>query len=72
MIAEQRLSAFLAHGQLMAQLASASGAVQHRSRDAVIDAMAAAVFGVVRASLMCGLALTIPFWGRLAAALVMA
>jgi hypothetical protein len=35
MTAEQRLAAFLAHCQLMAQLASAGGAVQHRSRDAV-------------------------------------
>jgi hypothetical protein len=33
--AEQRLAAFLAHCQLMAQLASAGGAVQHRPRDAV-------------------------------------
>jgi len=35
MTAEQRLAAFLAHCQLMAQLASAGGAVQRRSRDAV-------------------------------------
>jgi hypothetical protein len=34
MTAEQRLAAFLAHCQLMAQLVSAGGAVQHRSRDA--------------------------------------
>jgi hypothetical protein len=33
--AEQRLAAFLAHCQLMAQLASAGWAVQHRPRDAV-------------------------------------
>jgi pterin-4a-carbinolamine dehydratase len=30
MTAEQRLAAFLAHCQLMAQLASAGGATQHR------------------------------------------
>ena len=35
MTAEQRLAAFLAHCQLMAQLASAGGAVQQRSRNAV-------------------------------------
>ncbi len=35
MTAEQRLAAFLAHCQLMAQLASAGAAVQHRPRDAV-------------------------------------
>jgi pterin-4a-carbinolamine dehydratase len=35
MTAEQRLAAFLAHCQLMAQLASAGEAVQHRPRDAV-------------------------------------
>jgi hypothetical protein len=35
MTAEQRLAAFLAHCQLMAQLTSAGGAVQHRPRDAV-------------------------------------
>ena len=35
MTAEQRLAAFLAHCQLMAQLASAGGAVQLQPRDAV-------------------------------------
>jgi cell division protein FtsB len=35
MTAEQRLAAFLAHCQLMAQLASAGGAVQQRPRDTV-------------------------------------
>jgi hypothetical protein len=35
MTAEQRLAAFLAHCQLMAQLASAGGAAHDRSRDAV-------------------------------------
>jgi len=35
MTAEQRLAAFLAHCQLMAQLTSAGGAVQHRPRDPV-------------------------------------
>jgi len=35
MTAEQRLAAFLAHCQLMAQLASAGGAVQHRRQRAV-------------------------------------
>jgi hypothetical protein len=35
MTAEQRLAAFLAHCQLMVQLASAGGAVPHRPRHAV-------------------------------------
>ena len=35
MTAEQRLAAFLAHCQLMAQLVSAGGAIEDRSRDAV-------------------------------------
>ena len=51
MTPEQRLAAFLAHCQLMAQLHGAGRAVQHRPHYAVIGAMAAAVHGVVRASL---------------------
>jgi hypothetical protein len=35
MTAEQRLAAFLAHCQLMAQLANAGGAVPHRPQDPV-------------------------------------
>jgi hypothetical protein len=35
MTAEQRLAAFLAHCQMMAQLNSAGGAIQHRPRHAV-------------------------------------
>jgi hypothetical protein len=35
MTAEQRLAAFLAHCQLMAQLASAGATGQHAARDAV-------------------------------------
>jgi hypothetical protein len=35
MTAEQRLAAFLAHCQLMAQFNSAGGAIRHRPRHAV-------------------------------------